>query len=115
MAHPGKAPETSVYPVNIHWTANKGWSITPPSQKVPLDETVRFNTDKNCTVCFEPKNTVFKDKLDLNAGSPFDVQVGSTDFTVDLCATDQGKTCTPVRPIEAMGTIIVGSGLKDDK
>jgi hypothetical protein len=112
MAQPGTAPAAAVHPINIHWTQAKGWWITPPSQTIPLNETARFNTDKNCTVCFSPTTTVFKASLNVNVGTPVDIPVGPDDFTVKLYATDQGSTCDPSKlGIEAMGVIIVGSGL----
>ena len=110
MAQPGTAPAQAIYPVNVHYNQNKGWWITPQSSRVPVDKTVQFTTDTDCTICFAPQNTVFGASQNVNVNSPVDVPVGPDDFTVDLCATFQGQTCTPSRPIAAMGTIIIGSG-----
>jgi len=115
MAQPGRAPKADVYPVNVHWTQKKGWWITPDSSKVPLKQTVQFTTDKDCTICFDPQDKVFGASLDVDTGSSVDVPVGAADFSVNLCATVQGQTCNPARPVDAMGVIIVGSGQEGRK
>lgn len=112
MAQPGPAAEAGVYPINVHWTQTNGWWFTPEHSDVPLNDTVRFNTDKDCTICFSPNDTVFGASLDVDQGSPVDVPVGSVNTTVNACATTQGSTCDPTRSIkqDSMGTIKVGSG-----
>jgi len=112
MAQPGPAPEATVYPINVHWTQAKGWWFTPDHSDVPLNDTVQFVTDKDCTICFSPDDTVFGASLDVNQGSPVDIPVGSVNTTVNMCATSQGSTCDPSARIIAtpMGTIKVGSG-----
>jgi|SRR5579863_1113193 len=113
MAEPGRAPQTAVHPVDIHWTQQQGWWITPNSNSIPLNDKVRFNTDTNCTVHFSPTDTVFGASHDINAGTPWDVDVGTVNCTVNMCANAQGGTaCSPDARIKdtPMSTIIVGSG-----
>ena len=112
MAQPGPAPETAVHPVNVHWNQEKGWFFTPPHSDIPLNDTVQFVTDTNCTVCFSPTDTVLGASLDVNVGTAVDIPVGSVNTTVNACATTQGSTCNASARIQAtpMGTIKVGSG-----
>jgi hypothetical protein len=117
MAQPGRAPQAAVFPINIHWNQQKGWWITPQSGRVPLNDTVQFNADTDCTVYFDPTNTVFGASHNVNVGSSWDVPVGNINCTVSLCATGQSDPpCNPnVRIADSMGTIIVGSGGEDRK
>jgi hypothetical protein len=112
MAQPGPAPEAAVYPINVHWTQAKGWWFTPDHSDVPLNDTVRFNTDRDCTICFSPNDTVFGASQDVSVGTPVDVPVGNVNVTVDMCATTQGSTCNAGgrKKDDLMGTIKVGSG-----
>ena len=113
MAQPAPAPIATAVPITANWSAQNGWSISPPSNTVPIDGTAKLVAgDKDCTFCFSPTDTVFGASQDVDQGSPVEIQVGSSSFTVDVCATDQGSTCTPgARPEATVYTIQVGSGM----
>lgn len=112
MAQPGPAPEAAVHPIDVHWTQTNGWRFTPPNSDIPLNDTVRFGTDRDCTICFSPNDTVFGASQNVSVGSHVDIPVGSVNTTVSMCATTQGSNCTPAPRMAntPMGTITVGSG-----
>jgi hypothetical protein len=99
-------------PIDLHWNQPQGYFATPRNPHIDVNSTARLNaSDKNCTICFDPKTTPFGAKQDVGKGTPIDIPVGSAPFQVKYCITDYGSTCTPPSlTLSSCGTIKVGSG-----
>jgi len=119
MAQPQKArTEENTVPITANWSQQNGWSISPPNSNVPLNGTAKLIAgDKNCTFCFSPTDTPFGASQNVNQGSPVEISVGAASFTVQVCATDRGSTCTPGAAPRAVGgySIQVGDGFPGGK
>src|SRR5581483_3903296 len=89
----------STVPMNLHWNSEKGYFMTPASPNVDKKGTARLNaSDKNCTICFNPTNTPFGASQNVQTGSPIDIPVGDSNYSVGYCITDYQSTCTPPAP-----------------
>ena len=108
------ADDPQVYPVNISYSAANGYQMNPSNPNVPKSDTVKFTAAKSCTIYFNPSNTAFGASQNVNSGSPTEIDVGNSNYSVGYCICDQGSTCTPPAPSrladDNTGTIKVGSG-----